>query len=46
MTISDLRLPAPARISVLLPHPEASVMPKPNRKPPTRCDSQGTFAPV
>ena len=40
----DFRLPAPARISVLLPQPDASVMPKPNRKPPTRCDSHGTCA--
>ena len=36
------RLPAPIRISVLLPQPDASVMPKPNRKPPTRYDSHGT----
>ena len=45
-TTSDLRLPAPARISVLLPQPDESVMPKPNRKPPTRLDSQATLLPV
>src|SRR5206468_619992 len=45
-TTSDFRLPAPARMRVLLPQPDASVMPKPNSAPPTRCDSHGTFAPV
>ena len=45
-TTQDLRLPAPARISVLLPQPEESVMPKPNRKPPTSADSQATLVPV
>ncbi len=45
-TISDFMLPAPTRISVLLPQPDASVIPKPNRKPPTRFDSHGTCAVV
>jgi hypothetical protein len=34
-TTSDLRLPPPIRISVFEPQPEPSVMPTPNRKPPT-----------
>ncbi len=46
ITITDFRLPAPARISVLLPQPEASVIPKPNRKPPTRQESQRTCGAV
>ena len=41
-TTSDFRFPAPARSSVLLPQPEASVMPKPNRKPPMMCESHDT----
>ena len=45
-TTSDLTLPPPMRISVLLPQPDASVMPKPNRKPPSSIDSQFTLAPV
>ena len=45
-TMSDFRLPPPMRISVLLPHPDASVMPKPKNAPPTRCDSHGTWPPV
>ncbi len=45
-TTHDLRFPAPARISVLLPQPDERVIPKPNRKPPTSADSQATFAPV
>ena len=43
-TTSDFRLPAPRRISVLLPQPDASVMPTPNSNPPTTCDSHGTLA--
>ena len=39
-TIQDLRFPAPARISVLLPQPDASVIPNPNRNPPTIADTQ------
>src|SRR4029453_16544677 len=39
ITTTDFRFPAPARISVLLPHPDASVIPKPNRKPPRRHDT-------
>jgi hypothetical protein len=39
-TTSDFRLPAPIRTSVLLPHPDASTMPKPNISPPTSDDSQ------
>ena len=39
-TTSDLRLPPPIRIRVLLPQPEASVMPTPKLSPPTRCDNQ------
>jgi hypothetical protein len=38
-TMSDLRLPPPMRISVLEPQPEPSVMPTPNRNPPTRYES-------
>ncbi len=34
------------RISVLLPQPEESVMPKPNRKPPSTIDSQLSRVPV
>jgi hypothetical protein len=45
-TTSDFRLPPPRRISVLLPQPEPSVMPKPNRKPPTASDSQAIRLPV
>jgi hypothetical protein len=45
-TISDLRLPPPRRIKVLLPHPEASVIPNPNRKPPTIIDSHATRGPA
>ena len=45
-TISDLRLPPPMRIKVLLPQPEASVMPKPKMKPPTSVDIHGTLAEV
>ena len=37
---SARRLPAPTRSSVLLPQPDASVMPKPKVSPPTMCDSQ------
>src|SRR6185312_4192038 len=43
-TISDFRLPAPSRMSVLLPQPDASVMPAPNSSPPTTFDSHGTSA--
>ena len=39
-TTTDLRLPPPMRTSVLLPQPEDSTMPKPNKEPPTRADSQ------
>jgi len=42
-TMSDLRLPPPRRTSVLLPHPEPSVMPTPKRKPPRRYESQVKF---
>ena len=45
-TISDLRLPPPIRIKVLLPQPEASAIPNPNRKPPTSIDSHATRGPV
>src|SRR5207244_3628881 len=45
-TTNDFRLPAPARISVLLPQPDASVVPKPKRNPPRRCDSHGTLTPM
>ena len=44
-TTTDLRLPAPIRISVLEPQPEPSVMPTPNRIPPTMYDSQVKFGP-
>ena len=46
MTISDFRLPPPILISVLLPHPEPSVMPKPNRNPPTTSESTAMRLPV
>ena len=39
-TTSDFRLPPPMRTSVLLPHPEPSVMPTPKRNPPRRYESQ------
>src|SRR5690606_38283915 len=42
-TMTDFRLPPPMRISVLLVQPEASVMPTPNSKPPTRFDSHRKF---
>ncbi len=45
-TTSDLRLPAPRRTSVLLPQPDPSVMPTPNRKPPSRYESQVTLGRV
>ena len=41
-TTRDFKLPPPMRTSVLLPQPEASTMPKPNRPPPTRADNQIT----
>ncbi len=42
ITTTDFRLPAPARISVLLPQPDASVMPMPNSRPPAMHDSHRT----
>ena len=45
-TIHDFKFPAPARISVLLPQPDASVIPKPKRNPPTMAETQATRAPV
>ena len=45
-TISDFRLPPPMRISVLLPQPEPSVMPNPNRNPPTTSESAAIRVPV
>ncbi len=45
MTTTALRLPPPTRTSVLLPHPEARTMPKPNRAPPTAADSQSQRLP-
>jgi len=39
-------LPPPMRTSVLLPQPEPSVMPKPNRNPPTTSDSKAIRVPV
>ena len=43
---SARRLPEPTRISVLLPQPDASVMPNPNASPPTMCDSQMSFGAI
>ncbi|MCY1229808.1 hypothetical protein D9M72_421960 [compost metagenome] len=45
-TTSDFRLPAPMRTSVLLPHPDASTMPKPNISPPASADSQPSLLAV
>ncbi|MDT4872456.1 hypothetical protein FQZ97_1076410 [compost metagenome] len=41
-TTSDFKLPAPMRTKVLLPQPDASTMPKPNKSPPTMAESQIT----
>ena len=45
-TTSDLRLPPPTRIRVLLPQPEPSVMPIPKSAPPTTNESHVKFGPV
>jgi hypothetical protein len=34
------------RISVLLPQPDASVMPKPKNAPPTTCETHATCPPM
>ena len=39
-TTSALRLPPPSRTSVLLPQPDDSTMPRPNKKPPEAADNQ------
>src|SRR5258706_16384149 len=44
-TTTDLRLPPPMRISVFEPQPEPSVMPTPNRNPPTTYESHVKFGP-
>ena len=44
-TTSDFRLPPPTRTRLLLPHPDASTMPKPNIAPPIKVDSQSTRGP-